>query len=766
MPQRRDANVGYTPYSTENDSGNLGSGLSVKSTPNDFGAQVSEAAKKAGDTSFDLAIKQQGMVNETLMTNADSQLAKKVGQIKGNYMSLTGLAAHDAFPQYQQSLEQARQEARANLPPAAHKGFDTLSMRTIANHIADGSSFAASQLKEGRRDAYSNLSNVSLQSLLDPQIAASKEQSDFHLDTLKYSAQAQIDEDHPGLKTNPETGAVSFDDSTEWGQQLKADYNRKMDDLLSQGYVNRYDTLAKQDVFGAYAEYQQDRDKMPRPAQVALDASFSSRLFGAHTQTVTGNTLDEAQRAHYDILTNPSNPVSVIMKNELPSDGIIRVHSDGDGQAIGGINSEAFPNQFAAAKQVLETKGQGAAKEFVKDFYQKQIVEKNNINDLPEDVRDVVADGIANHWSGFQKELLTAARAGVPRDELIMMRREEYQRLATQNPDKYAKNLESWNNRLDNLQQSTEGKKTYATNDNGGPLTLADYYRIHSEDVLTKGDAYAESVMPGDLALKRSVRQSLSNQMSKVISNESAQHSLDNRNIMRAINGELSNGNAPATEDELRALPGMADLLDNVSARDPKFAETIPTMIAKVARRNDVNNSHNAYENIQRALETHGPDHPNAIASVDHLNRILGRSDGTGINMKDYNDIKPVIEVDSNFKDALAKHMQELTVANGNLDGKGQERAVQWYNQVMAAKKQNDALGDKKLSDADFIAKIGQKDGPPPPTPPSRIHQIENWAKEVTGMGKIKVVNPDGVTGYIPSDKVDGALKAGYKKVQ
>ncbi len=755
MPERA-ASVPYSSVPTVESSGGGGTPSGVRANPNEFGAQVSGAVEDAGKTGFDLAQKQQGMINETAMSNADADFATKVGKIKGDYTSLSGMAAYNAFPQYQENIKQAFQESRANLPAAAQRGFDMMATRTMANHVADGSSYASSQLKEANRDAYSNVANSQLQALLDPDTAMSKERSDYHLDSIKFATQAQMDEDHPGLKRDPETGTVNFDESTTEGRQLKAEFQRRLDANLSQGYVNKYDTLAKLNPINAYGQYQEERDKMPRSAQVALDASFAPKIFDAHRQTAVSGAVTEAQQAHWDILTNPSahSAIDTVMKNE---GGL-----SPDGHAIYGIDKNAHPDEFAHAMSLSPDEGQAYAKQ----FYKTEYYDKKGIANLPSVTQTVVMDGVVNHSKEFGDKLIQAAKDGASPQDLIDMRRGEYQRLATANPEKYGENLVGWNNRLDNLQQSTEGKKTYATNENGGPMTQADYYRTHSMDILAKGDEYAERQMPGDLALKRAVRQSLENHMNKVISNETAQHMMDNRNIMRAINGELTQGKPPQTEDELRAIPGMGQLLDNVAARDPKFTESIPTLISKVARRSDTTNSPNGYDTVLRALQPVDSDHPNKIDNQSALTSLLGRSDGTGINMKDYNDTKPLLEADQQFKDVLSKHMQEITIANGNLDGKGKERALAWYNQVMAAKKANDAKGDKKIPDAEFISKIGEPEGPPAPKLPGTMQQISNWVSSLVQQKTISVINPDGQIGTIPASNLERALAAGYKKAQ
>ncbi len=104
----RTPSVDYTPYSTEQSTGNLGGGMGVHSSAADFGSQVGASEEKAGDAGFDLVQKQQGMINETAMTAADTQLAIQAGKLNADYKSLTGMAAYAAYPKYQSDLEQLR----------------------------------------------------------------------------------------------------------------------------------------------------------------------------------------------------------------------------------------------------------------------------------------------------------------------------------------------------------------------------------------------------------------------------------------------------------------------------------------------------------------------------------------------------------------------------------------------------------------------------------------------------------------------------------
>lgn len=143
--------------------------------------------------------------------------------------------------------------------------------------------------------------------------------------------------------------------------------------------------------------------------------------------------------------------VSTILRGEVSADGIVRIVPDGDGKAIGGINSESYPEQFAEASQILRDQGQAGVVQYLRNFYRIEIIEKNGVGSLSADVQDVVADGLTNHWYGFQQKLLEAAKNGTSREGLLAMRRDEYVRLAQANPAKYGANLDGWLQRLNKL---------------------------------------------------------------------------------------------------------------------------------------------------------------------------------------------------------------------------------------------------------------------------------------------------------------------------
>jgi hypothetical protein len=145
--------------------------------------------------------------------------------------------------------------------------------------------------------------------------------------------------------------------------------------------------------------------------------------------------------------------IKTVLGNEggaTPSDGATHA------PAIYGINSKYFPAQYDEAKKITDSQGQEAGQKYAANFYKGEFWDKNKIGDLPPDVQTVVLDGAVNHYHGFVNKLVEKAKAGASADELIAMRKEEYQRLA-QKPEQ-AGNLNSWLARLEAVKSAGPAK--------------------------------------------------------------------------------------------------------------------------------------------------------------------------------------------------------------------------------------------------------------------------------------------------------------------
>ncbi|TDY26306.1 soluble lytic murein transglycosylase [Paraburkholderia sp. BL6665CI2N2] len=144
----------------------------ASASPDAFGAQIGVAAQRIGaatdqvsNTMAQAAVAFQGLQNETLAKNADIQLASKLTDLQfdpqNGYGTKLGKDAVDGYQDYQQSVQQAYQDARSALPnPAAQRMFDSAGVKRVEYALSSGAQHAAQQNKiwqVGTADARANL---------------------------------------------------------------------------------------------------------------------------------------------------------------------------------------------------------------------------------------------------------------------------------------------------------------------------------------------------------------------------------------------------------------------------------------------------------------------------------------------------------------------------------------------------------------------------------------------------------------------------------
>ena len=198
-------------------------------------------------------------------------------------------------------------------------------------------------------------------------------------------------------------------------------------------------------------------------------------------------------------------------------------------------------------------------------------------------------------------------------------------------------------------------------------------------------------------------------------------------------------------------------MLDRVHSEQGDFASTLDTRIAKAAHGNTAKNSHNGFDAITTALESE--DKYTQQQKIEFLSKGLGTENpGYSITQKDFNDAKPALDLDPQIRTKLLDTMHSISKANGDVDGMGKQRAVQYYQNAMTAYNNK---GDK-MSDSEFAANLKAGDS----MMPSRQQQIANIAAKQQAANNVLVINPNGDRGYIPAANVEKALAAGFKRVQ
>lgn len=688
--------------------GGGGTPISARASPDDFGAQVGGAVSKAGATAEqfgnqlnDLAIKTQGMVNETLATNAEADYLAKSGQKTGEFRSLTGLEAAQALPQYTKDIQDLRTQMRQSLPAGANRAFDLLTVRHEGYSLNDANIYVAGQTKKAQQDAGLNLVNASAIAAGMPDIANNDQRFDEHLGSIKYGVQMQMDDatgPGTGLKEHPETGAIDFDQEAPEGKAAKANYENAVNYATGLAWQNRLNTISNHDPAAAASMYEKWKDRIPPEAQVRIESSLAPKLTNAQTAGIVGTTLNDAAAAHRDTLLNPpaktSDVADAIHMQESRGRATSKTSVDG---AQGGWQIK--PDTFAQYAKPGED---------IKNPADNEAVGRRIVDALKNKFPDDPARVAVGYFSGPGN----VAPAGSKTPWL-----HDYKDGNGKLVSSYVSDVTS---RMGPVPSTLP--RNYATNDEGAPMSLPDYYAAHKDDIITKGDEYAERTMPGSLEFKNMVRSRLTNQMDTAISAQSAQYKQERSYVQKGITGALSNGKPPNNYEELRNMPGMADILDRAAVNSPEYYKGIDTQISKMASRDNTQNSPNGYETLLRVLEPNDEFHPNRIASQDHLDKLMGRSDGTGINFKDYNDGKKALEFSDDWKQFLHDNLKQISSANGNLDGQGQQRAIAFYNLASKLKDQAGDKGEDPMT-RDAIGKLTNM------YMPSRSEQNANVAK-------------------------------------
>lgn len=743
------SSLDYTPYATQKSGGGGGTAMGVHATPDDAGAQVGAAIERAGDTGFEQAQKYQGFINETQMNNAETGFIKDSGDLKAHYAQYEGLQAEAMRPQYETQLAQLHSQYREGLPPVTQRAFDSTTLHQMAYQTSAYSEYAAGQVKQANIKSQDAVADTSVAGAGDLGKVLDDKQFAWQRDSIIASGNALADIHGDSiLATGKDDGKGNYSyPNTPEGKAAQARHMQYTNTKLSQLYLTAAKTVADNQGASRAADWAKAHwDNMPDAAKVQMNQFLAPKM---KNETISGNVADMVSEAQHgynqQTLSNiPSSPTEITIPQKTALDTIRenegytgKVGKDSNSyNVLNGINEKSFPKEFAEAKNLLDTKGKDAADAYADNFYQKNIIDKYGISSLPASTQAIVADGLVNHGGGdFGQSLIAAAKSGAKPQELINMRRTEYQRLNDTGLPQYTSSFRGWNNRLDELQKSIPTTEQQQTQ-NAFPSApnFADYLRNNTEELINnKVNSYLQRY-PDDYYGAQLQEKRARTELNHQVAMEDGKLKADRDAISNAVGGALTKGNPVSTYEELSALPGMQTVLDRVHSQQGQFATGIDTMIAKASHRDLSENSVNGYDTITRALKP--MDDKDGIHSTDHLAKGLGETNpAIAISWKDFNDAKPAIGMDSSIKEPLLKGMQDIATANGNLDGKGQQRAIQWYNQTMAAWKQNQALGDKGMSASDFATSIGEKDGPPAPSPPSRLQQLNNWAKSFT-LGK------------------------------
>ena len=558
--------------------------MSVRASPEDFGAQVGEGLQRIGNAGqqvggdiMNYAAYKQGLINEVVQTQTESKYLQEQSALTGQFKSLTGLAAQNALPQYQEDVQNLRAKYRDDLPVAAQRGFDMLAIRHEGYALSDANIYAAGQIKSAQRESALSLVNAATISSANPDVANNDYRFGTQLGDIAHHVLSTVDPLHPGLKTDPATGQISFDESKPEGAALKLDVNHQITSAQGQAWINRFDTLSKQDPMTAMDKFSSVKGEMPQFAQVQVQASLEPQVRNAQAVNTTNAVLGQARQDHSNQLFNPSsvgsssynlgnvktpagaaNNTQDFVQPATPVEGVVLTANNLRSKTYAGKTLEQIGHTWTSTEPAA----------WIKNVSTSSGISPDTVPDLND----------PQQLSALMKGIATAEKS--PKDRALFT------------PDVINQGVQaSLSGQKTSTAQagaaSSASAKPYGTNPDGSPITFADYATNNREAIYAYGDAYAEKAMRGDLEFRNAVRTRLTQQIDTAISDQKGAYKQDENQILRAFNGDFTKGTQPTSLEDLEAIPGMRDVVNRTRVHSPEFMHTMNNQLITSAAKGE-----------------------------------------------------------------------------------------------------------------------------------------------------------------------------------
>lgn len=266
--------------------------LTNRASPNAFGAQIGQSLQqvgaginKAADASFNIAIKKQGLLNESYVADAETKMNTQYGEIDGWYKSLKGQAAIQAHDEAVRKVTEVRQNIRKTLPnDAARRSFDLISARSEGFVLREYGNYAGSQLKVATTGANTALR----ENLVDQTSRYEAATDDERLGFIEGSV-ADLNR-----KLVVDAG---WDLDTPEGKAVLAQENDKVLDKI---WTNIANALAfdpdKGDVKAAVEKLQQHKNSIPAATYARLSQQLSGPYRSIQARDIANQELGRADQ--------------------------------------------------------------------------------------------------------------------------------------------------------------------------------------------------------------------------------------------------------------------------------------------------------------------------------------------------------------------------------------------------------------------------------------------------------------------------------------
>jgi soluble lytic murein transglycosylase-like protein len=591
----------------------------IKTSPDMFGGLIAQGeeklgagAEKASTAATDVAVQQQGMLNETLSTNAETSYMTELGNLTAAYKTKEGLEAVSAKPQYDAEVAKLRQTYLQSLPNfGAQRAFNLLALRHEGYALQDSAGYAATQLKKA--DLYSaNSSSAALISgagSLD--VAENDQRFQDHLHGIDFASRRMMQNQGWAdyMQEDPKTHELTFADSPQ-GQQAKAVYDETNGKAIAMAYENRFHVLADQNVVAAYQKYQASRDKIPGQAQVELDAYFTPKIRDAQTRTIAGGVLTDVNNSYQRA------------QNYKP---LVQASADKYGVDPTVLGRQL--NQESGYRDVTSSAGARGIAQFISGTAARYGVDvhdpQSSIDGAAHYMSDLLKQFGGNYglalagYNWGEKNVAAWMASGANPASMPLETRNYIQSITGQDVATWA---------------SGQGKTTVGASDaaNVPKLSQADYFRANYESILNETRVRAEAQHPDDPRFVDLSVSKVEQQLNISIRQQDLQHKADGDLVQQAFNGQLSpKQKAPTSVDEMVAIsPDVRAAWQRMQIDNPIAAEHIETRILTAngkAGGHDVATYGNGFYDLFRRV--HAPEgDPERITDPTQLYKHVGEN--------------------------------------------------------------------------------------------------------------------------------------------
>lgn len=584
MPSRPD--VPYSPVqSVVPDVQQPNDAIHAEATPQDFGSQVAAAGEqlgqtgqKLGDEATSVALEQQGMVNQSLAQNAETDYVTKLSAITDGYKSLEGLDAVNAKPQITAQIAALKQQTLANIPTGgAQRAFAQLAQRHEANALMDAGSYYTSQIKAGLVNSSHAMTANAINQAGSFSVASDDSRFNYSLQTANVGLNDMMKTQGYGsvMTVDPKTGAASFDTSTPQGQQAQQVYTDQHDALIGKAWTSRIHALADDPQSGnpanAFAVFQQNRSQIPPEAQNEIAAYLNPKMKAIGANNTARDALATLD-AGYQQSIGQGGAGNV-------ADAIHGAESGGRSTSPTSVNNaqggwQVTPGTFAQYAKPGESIAVPADNE---------AVGRRIVADLQQKFGNDPARVAVGYFSGPGNVAPAGSLTPWVSNKV------------DGNGTSVSSYVSSVLGRMGNAPASAPpvpGAAPSAAPVNSPPIvpgappglqpiqTKADYYRAHYLDTVASTTAQAQAAHPDDPYAVQQVVARVTQQMDATIRQQDMNYKADSDMIWQAANGDLAKGTKPMTVDQLTATnPDVKAAWGRMQYQQPLVAHEVATRL-------------------------------------------------------------------------------------------------------------------------------------------------------------------------------------------